>query len=283
MEFKKNADKARNKRAFWSSTDSRVYNFIKDRLVVYKREVELNFEDSCGPPDIGRSLHFLTELAPKPWVRKMTETWGNSTHDFYYSVKNKTDLIQIELTRKKKILMEYEQNATKFGVWLNKDFLPKVLNRLGFVVEGINCTDYNLVTLKGDIDMILTPFRPCESKIFVEIKNALPFFDKQELSKFFKKLKQFNGLKIIPVVIARKIYEIPKEILMQNQGTYFELGKVLIPEEFKEISKNYNSNIANVTSVIPDRLIPEYILEKFTNLRKFNEGLDFSSKTFDFM
>lgn len=142
-------------------------------------------------------------------------------------------------------------------------------------MEHTGTRKYNLVTIIGDIDIILSPIPLCKSKIFIEVKNKLPFYTKKELYKFFNYLREFN-ISIIPIVIARKIYQKPKEVLLEYRGKYIEINKILVSHEYAELSKQYNSLIANITRVIPDRLIQPDIIKKFSVLKTMNKGLNFS-------
>ncbi|TKJ47717.1 hypothetical protein CEE34_02495, partial [Candidatus Aerophobetes bacterium Ae_b3a] len=131
-----------------------------------------------------------------------------------------------------------------------------------------------------DIDLILDTIQPSSSKIFVDIKNSLNPYRNLQLYEFFEKLINFD-LKIIPVVVARKIYENPKKILKNYGGDFIEIGKVLIHMEFSYISKEFNENIADITRIIPDKLIPRDLLLKTKNIQKLEIGFNFIEMDID--
>ncbi len=135
-------------------------------------------------------------------------------------------------------------------------------------------TEYNLIKLDGDLDIIMSPTQLSRSKIFVDIKNRLSPYRNKDLYKFINKLRNFN-FDIIPIIIARKIYENPKESILNYKGEYIELEKIIIPDNFKKRSEEFNQNIVNITRLIPRQLIPPDIKKKFGKLTKLSEGLNF--------
>ena len=165
----------------------------------------------------------------------------------------------------------------KCGIWADKIFYPNLFKKMGFIVEHIRATEYNLTKINGDIDSILTPIPKSRAKIFIEIKNKIPYYTLEELVKFFNNLCEFDGIEIIPIVIARRIYENVKEILQDFNGEFVEMEKIIIynEKEFSEISKEYNQIISNITRVLPYPLIQPDIFQKLKKLKGIGDGYEF--------
>jgi len=56
------------------------------------------------------------------------------------------------------------------------------------------------------------------------------------------------------------------------------MGKLLVKHTpfYADLSKKYNELIANITRVIPERVIQPDIIEKIKILKKLDEGVNFS-------
>jgi len=271
----KNIERSR----FWTDLDKEVFNLIRKKKIAYSKELQLSLEPKYGSYDIGKSLEFLSKKAPIIHLETMMEKIKNSEYKFFYRKKEKKDLVNLTLEKKKRILKKFNPIIFKLGRWAHSEFYPRVLKNEGFIVEHVGTKKYNLVEIKGDIDIILTPIRLCKSKIFIEVKNRLTVYNKEELYIFFNYLREFN-LKIIPVIIARKIYEKPKKFVLEYGGGYVEIGKLLVKQKYADLSKQYNELIANITRVIPKRVIQPDIIKKISILKKLDKGVNFSKLDF---
>jgi len=261
---------------YWTKLDKRVLEVINNKIIAYKNEIELSLElEGYGHRDVGVSIQWLSQKAPVIYLDTKIVKIRNTDYKFYFFRKKKTELVNSVLRNKKKILEQYSKKSEKFGIWANNEFYPRVLNNLGFIVEGISTNNYNLVKIEGDFDIITSPIDISKAKIFVDIKNRLTVYTNDDLFKFFNNLNKFN-FEIIPIVIARKIYEDPKETLKSRNGEFIEMGKVIIQQKYKEISKKFNNEIAKVTRVIPDRLIPPDITKQFQKISELKEGINFN-------
>lgn len=261
---------------YWTKLDKRVLKAINDKVVAYKNEIELSLElEGYRHRDIGVSIKWLSEEAPVIYLDTKKLTIQNTDYTFFFFRKKKTELVNLVLEKKKKILERYQKKSEKFGTWAHNNFYPRVLNNLGFILEGISTNYYNLVKIEGDYDVITSAIRNCNAKIFIDIKNRLTVYRNKDLFKFFQNLSNFN-FEIIPIVIARKIYEDPKDTIKKYNGDFIEMGKIIVQEKYKEISKNFNTEIANISRVIPDRLIPQDITKQFKNLLKLKDGINFN-------
>jgi len=262
----------------WSELDSRVYNLIKGKIIAYKQEIELFLElQGYGNRDVGLALDFLSEGAPFIHLNKLEERINSLKAIFFYSKKTKADTVKIVLKEKIELIKKYEYISQLCGNWMDTEFIPKSFSNTGFIVDAVRAKNYNYTRYKGDIDVILTPQGLSESKIFIEVKNKLSPFRIEDLIKFFAKLIKFK-FKIIPIVIARKIYEFPKERLKNLKGGYIELNKVLMKDDYKEFSTLYNEKIVPITRIIPNNIFPPRdIKNKLKSIKNLREGTKFSN------
>ncbi|KKM01594.1 hypothetical protein LCGC14_1792860 [marine sediment metagenome] len=270
-------EKVEERSKFWTKLNKEVFNLIREKKIAYIRELQLSLESKYGSYDVGKSIEFLSRRAPLINLGVRIEKIRNDNHKFLFRKKEKNELIEIVFQEKKRILEKFEPITLKLGHWAEKAFYPRVLKNEGFIIEQISARNYNLIKIKGDIDIILTPIPLTKSKIFIEVKNRLSVYHTHELYKFFNYLREFN-LNIIPVVIARKIYEKPKELLLEYGGQFIEMGKLIIRQTpfYAELSKKYNELIANITRVIPERVIQPDIIKRIKVLKKLDEGINFS-------
>ena len=88
-------------------------------------------------------------------------------------------------------------------------------------------------------------------------------------------MRKFD-LEIIPVVIARRVFKTPKELLIEYDGAYIEMEKILVRHDFADISRQYNDLIAIITRIIPERVIQPNIKAKINKLKLRNKGVNFS-------
>jgi len=273
------SDRVPSRSNFWSILDKDVFKLIKEKKIAFQNEIQLCLENKYGRYDIGLSLKFLTELGSALHLEVLKEEINSSTYTFYYRKKEKWELINPILEEKRKLLRIFNPLTSNLGKWVEKVFYPRVLKNEGFIVEITTTKTYNLVKIKGDIDIIITPVPLTRSKIFIEVKNTLPPYNKEKLYKFLNYLREFD-LDIIPVVLCRKIYEYPKEILKEYNGAFIEMDKILFPNKKKGISQWYNELIADVIRVIPERVIQPDIKKKFQVLKTLKKGTNFSKLPF---
>ncbi len=265
----------------WSELNKRVFQVIKEKKIAYKHEIELFLElEGYQNYDVGRSLAYLSKYAPVVHLDTITTKIDGNNTKFFYRKKEKSAIVRRILAEKKKLLNRYYEIADGSGKWAHITFYPKLFNKAGFIVLAKNATYFNEVIVNGDLDLILDTIEPSSSKIFVDIKNSLKPYRNQQLHEFFEKLTEFN-LNIIPIVIAKQIYQGPKGILKNFNGNQVEIGKVLVPMEFSDNSKEFNKHIAEITRVIPDRLLPKDIILKFNKIQKLNEGFNFNKINLD--
>lgn len=265
----------------WSVLNKRVFQVIGEKTIAYKHEIELFLElEGYQNWDVGRSLAYLSKTAPYIHLETtITKINGNDTK-FFFRKKAKLSEVRQRLSEKKDLLNKYFKIAESSGKWAHDQFFPKLFNKAKFIVLAKNTEYFNEVNVKGDIDLILDQIQPGSSKIFVDIKNSLNPYRNRQLFEFFEKLINFD-LKIIPVVVARKIYEDPKKKLKNYGGDFIEVGKVLMPMELRNISKEFNVNIADITRVIPDKLIPRDLSLKANIIQKLKNGFNFSGVDID--
>jgi len=276
MVFHKDKDNSKHLSEYWTKLDKRVLKVINDKIIAYKNEIELSLElEGYGDRDIGESIKWLSQKAPVIYLGTKIVKIRNTDYTFYFFRKKKTELINLVLNKKIKILTQYGKKSEKFGIWVNNEFYPRVLNNVGFIIEGISTNNYNLIKIEGDFDIITSGIENCKAKIFIDVKNRLTVYRNDDLFKFFNNLNKFN-FEIIPIVIARKIYEDPKESLKKYKGEFIEMRKIIIQQKYKEVSGNFNDEIANVSRVIPDRLIPPDIIKQFQRLSKLKDGINFN-------
>lgn len=269
MNFNFPQDKFVNLNKYWSWLHSQVLKVINKKVIAYKGELEYELElRGVGHFDTGRSIEYLSKLAPIKYITIKEVEINNNPMDFYYFKKTKKVKVENTLKKKKEAFERYLKKAGEFGQFVHRDFYPRVFKNLNFIVEHIEARRYNLIDM-GEIDIILSSEE--NNKIFVDVKNTLPFYDKDLLYKFLKKLEVFN-FKIIPLVISRGIYERPLEILNALGGTSIELKKVIVPQKYKEYSKEFNEHFVDITRVIPEQLIPIDIKRNFSVVKDYKEG-----------
>jgi len=261
----------------WSKLDSLVYNFIKEKIIAYKQEVELNLElEGYGNRDVGLALKYLSKKAPFIHLNTIDIQTNSKKSIFYHSNKTKKELINPILQEKIQLIKDYEYISQQCGNWMDQEFIPRSFSNSGFIVEAFRAKNYNFTGYRGDIDVILNPQGKSDSKIFIEVKNKLSPFRNDDLNIFFSRLVNFK-FKIIPIVIARRIYEFPKERLESLKGGYIELNKVLMKEDYKEFSRIYNEKIVPITRIIPKNIFPPPdIKTKLQSIMNLNEGIKFS-------
>ncbi len=260
---------------FWTKVNKDVFNLIKEKKIAYIKELQLSLEAKYGSFDIGKSIQFLSKNAPMVHLETKELRIKGSDYKFVYRKKEKKTIIEQALEVKKSFLKKFNPITFELGIWADSEFYPRVLKNEGFIVECVRTKKYNLTEIIGDIDIILTPIPLTKSKIFIEVKNSLSVYTKKKLYKFFNYLREFD-LEIIPVVIARRIFETPKELLIEYDGAYIEMEKFLVRHDFADISRHYNNLIANVTRIIPERVIQPDIKAKISKLKTLNKGVNFS-------
>ena len=54
------------------------------------------------------------------------------------------------------------------------------------------------------------------------------------------------------------------------------MEKLLVRQKYADLSKQYNNLIANITRVIPERIIQPDIKKKISTLKTLNKGVNFS-------
>lgn len=264
---------------YWSNLHKEVMKLIKEKIASYKEEIELTLElKGFKTVDVGKSVKYLSDKAPHIYLNKRELKIEKTPYTFYSFKKTKKVSVDLIINKKVEILSRYNKKASDFGFWANREFYPKVFNNLKFIVDRIMAKEYTFVKVRGDIDIILTPIQSSNSKIFVDVKNTLRYYTNSDLFVFYDTLRKFN-FKIIPIVIARKIYDDPKEKISRFGGDFIEMEKVLIPSKYKTISDEFNTNIVQITRIIPKKLIHPDIKERFEKLKKLNEGINFL-KTF---
>lgn len=260
---------------YWTKVNKDLFNLIKEKKIAYLKELQLSLEAKYGSFDIGKSINFLSKNAPIVHLETKKIKIAGSNYKFVYRKKEKNAIIERVLIQKKRILNKFNPITFELGNWADSQFYPRVLKNEGFIVECVRTKKYNLIEIKGDIDIILTPIPLTKSKIFIEVKNRLSVYNLKELYKFFNYLREFN-LEIIPVVIARKIFERPKEFLIEYNGVFIEMEKLLVRQKYADISRQYNDLIVNVTRIIPERVIQPDIKAKISKLKTVNKGVNFS-------
>jgi len=262
---------------YWSNLNKIVLEVIRDNVVAYKDEIELTLElQGFRNRDVGECIKFLSNTAPTVYLNITSIDIDGSPYNFYYFKKTKSEKVKLILNEKFQILRKYNRASTHFGVWVNKEFYPRVLENLNFDIIEICTRKYKSVKLKGDLDIISKTFDLSSNELFIDVKNKFSTYRKSDLFDFFNKLRKFNQ-KIVPIVIARRIYDVPKAYLLDYGGFYIEMKKILVPEKYKNISKEFNENIVNITRVIPDHLIPQDISNKFIEFKKLDNGFNFST------
>ncbi len=260
---------------YWTKVNQDVFNLIKEKKIAYIKELQLSLEAKYGSFDIGKSVRYLSKNAPIVHLETLELRIKGSDYKFVYRKKEKKAIINQVLEVKKSFLKKFNPITFELGNWADSQFYPRVLKNEGFIVEGVRTKTYNLTEIIGDIDIILTPIPLSRSKIFIEVKNSLSVYTKRKLYKFFNYLREFD-IEIIPVVIARKIFETPKELLIEYDGAYIEMEKFLVRHNFADLSRQYNDLIANVTRIIPERVIQPDIKTKLSKLKTLKKGLNFS-------
>ena len=259
-----NKDEKNIKRSsFWTKANKDVFNLVKEKKIAFFKELQLSLEAKYGSFDIGKSIEFLSKNAPMIHLETKIIKIARSDYKFLYRKKEKKAIIERALEQKRNILKKFNPIIFRLGNWADSKFYPRVLKNEGFIVECVRTKKYNLIEIKGDIDIILTPIPLIRSKIFIEVKNRLSVYTKKELYKFFNYLRKFD-LEIIPVVIARKLYERPKELLNEYRGAFIEMEKLLVRQKYADLSKQYNNLIANITRIIPERVIQPDIKKKIS-------------------
>lgn len=260
---------------YWTKVNKDLFNLIKEKKIAYLKELQLSLEAKYGSFDIGKSINFLSKNAPIIHLETKKIKIAGSNYKFFYRKKEKNAIIERVLKQKMRILKKFNPITFELGNWADSQFYPRVLKNEGFIVECVRTKKYNLTEIIGDIDIILTPIPLTKSKIFIEVKNRLSVYNTKELYKFFNYLREFN-LEIIPVVIARKIFERPKEFLIEYNGVFIEMEKLLVRQKYADISRQYNDLIVNVTRIIPERVIQPDIKAKIKKLKTVNTGVNFS-------
>jgi len=260
---------------YWSDLNKKVLNVISKKVVAYKDEIELTLElEGYRNRDVGECIKFLSGTAPTVHLNTELVDINGSPYNFYYFKKSKREKVEIILDQKIQILKKYNKKAKNFGVWVNKEFYPRVLENLNFEIIEICTIKYKSVKLSGDLDIISKTYKPSSSELFIDVKNRLSTYRKKDLFDFFSKLRLFNQ-KIVPIIIARRIYDVPKAILLSYGGFYIEMKKILVPLKYKSLSKEYNENIVNITRVVPNNLIPQDLTQMLETIKKFYNGYNF--------
>lgn len=143
--------------------------------------MQLSLEAKYGSFDIGKSIVFLSKNAPMIHLETKTIKIAGSDYKFLYRKKEKNAIIERVLEQKRNILKKFNPIIFRLGNWADSKFYPRVLKNEGFIVECVRTKKYNLIEIKGDIDIILTPIPLIRSKIFIEVKNRLSVYTKKEL------------------------------------------------------------------------------------------------------
>nr|MDO8113752.1 hypothetical protein [Candidatus Sigynarchaeota archaeon] len=275
-------EKYKDLSSYSSELDKRVFNYIKTQKAAYKREIELNLEFDYPPVDVGQAIKWFYKAARfKPL--SMEKRKGTETYDFYFPKSIKKPLYQEAIERKFGCAENFAVYASNIGQWVSEKLYPDIFENLGFQVIDTKTKTFARAQFVGDIDIILETFEPSHTKIFVDVKNRLPFYDQGLLLHFINNLRLIRTphLKIVPIVIARRIYEEPSKVLESLNGIGIEMEKILIPQASKEISCSFNENIADICRVVPERLIQPDFKTKLQVIKRYNEGFDFSSTLVD--
>ena len=149
--------KATENSEYWSKIDSQVLKIINKKVVAYKREIELEMElKGVGHIDTGRALNYLYEDAPINYIAIRRVKINNNQRDFYCFKRTKTENVKNALNKKIPIIKTYDSHSGEFGTFVHRKFYPRVLKNLGYIIEKIGAEKYNLVDIKGDIDIILS-------------------------------------------------------------------------------------------------------------------------------
>jgi hypothetical protein len=274
--FNKSDLKASDKSQYWKDLDSDAYQFLRRSQAAYKKEIELNLEPDYPPIDVGQAISYLYRKVPYSHLSMETRK-GNTQYDFYYTKSAKQVVVKDTINKKFDILERFAKVSSSAGVWANTELFPNIVENLGFFVNGVNQNSFGRVKIASDYDIILDTYDPSHDKIFIDVKNRLQFYDYKNLRDFVNILKAIKGIRIIPVVVARAIFDTPLKVLASLNGIGIEMERLLMPQRDNAIVKEMNVNVAPVLRTIPDRLIPPDIKKKFTILRKMNTGFDFSS------
>jgi len=59
------------------------------------------------------------------------------------------------------------------------------------------------------------------------------------------------------------------------------LKKVIVPQNYKDYSKEFNEYYVNITRIIPEQLIPIDIKKRFSIVKNYNDGRIFSKIDID--